>query len=418
MPTYSNNISLYDSIIARLNHAAQFLNVSEDIREIFRNPYKEVSISFPVTMDNGNVRMFKGYRVIYSNLLGPSKGGIRYDSEVDLNEVKALAAGMAFKNAVAGLPYGGAKGGINCDPKTLSVNELERLTRAYTRAVIDLLGSNKDIPGPDMGTGPREMAWIMDEYSRLTGCKDLGVVTGKPLEIGGSLGRAEATGRGLMIVALGAMDYLNLNKDGLKIAVQGFGNVAANAASFLEKEGCKIVAITDRSGLYYNEKGIIIERALKYKLVNGSLNGLDNVDKLPLEDFAGLDVDVLIPAASENSINLDNVRSIKAKLIIEGANSATSAEADDIIDDMGITVIPDLLANAGGVIVSYYEWIQNKTGIMWSLDKVNKKLSSMLTANLENVWKTSQYYKLSLRKAAYVIALTNMLKVYKHCGKF
>jgi glutamate dehydrogenase/leucine dehydrogenase len=418
MGSYSTKLNPYESVISRLNQASQFLNVSEDIREVFRNAHKEVSVTFPVTMDNGSTRVFKGYRVVYSKLLGPSKGGIRYDTNVELEEIRALAAGMTFKNALAGLPYGGAKGGIQCDPKSLSVNEMEHITRAYTRCMVDVFGSNRDIPAPDMGSGPREMAWLMDEYSRSIGFRDTAVVTGKPLEIGGSVGRSEATGRGVMLVTLSAMNYLNMDKTSAKIAVQGFGNVGANTASFLEKEGCKIVAIADRSGVYYNDKGIMVDRALKYKLVNGTLDGMDNVDKLPLEDFVGLDVDVLIPAASENAINLDNVKNIKAKLIVEGSNGATYAGADDIIDDMGVTVVPDILANSGGVIVSYYEWIQNRTGEPWTLEKVNNRLNAAILSSFDNAYETAKYYKLSLRKASYVIALTNMLKVYKHYGKF
>ncbi len=409
----------FDSMMSRFNVAAEILGLDPEIYNVLKSPARQVIVSLPVTMDNGKIQVFEGIRVIHSNILGPAKGGIRYDMDVNINEVKALAAWMTWKCAVVDIPYGGAKGGIKCDPRKMSVGEIERLTRSYTRAMLEEIGPDRDIPAPDMGTGPREMAWMMDEYSKAQGMTVNAVVTGKPLVLGGSLGRTEATGRGVMVSALAAMEKLRINPYQATCAVQGFGNVGSFAALLLEERGVKIVAISDVSGAYYNDKGIDINKAIEYRNGNnGSLEGFEGAESMEGEDLLTLDVDVLVPAAKEDVITKRNVDKIKAKLIVEGANGPTSYKADAVINEKGIMAVPDILANAGGVTVSYFEWVQNRLGYKWTAERVNRRSDRIMKDAFDNVYKTSLQYNIPMRIAAYVVAIEKVSKTYKWRGGF
>ena len=410
----------FESMMSRFNIAAEALGLDEQIYNVLKSPSKQVSVSLPITMDDGSIKVFEGHRVIHSNILGPSKGGVRYAMDVHLDEVKALAAWMTWKCAVVDIPYGGAKGGIKCNPREMSAGEMERLTRAYTQAMLGVFGPDRDIPAPDMGTGPREMAWLMDEFSRAHGTTVNAVVTGKPLVLGGSLGRVEATGRGVMVSALAAMEKLKINPYHATIAVQGFGNVGSYAAKLLEDRGATIVSISDISGAYHNDKGIDIKNAIKYRNENnGTLEGFEGADKMDNpEDLLTLDVDVLVPAAVEDVIHLNNVNDVKAKLIVEGANGPTSAEADHIINEKGIMVAPDILANAGGVTVSYFEWVQNRLGYKWTRERVNRRSDRIMKDAFDKVYKTSKKYNVPMRIAAYIVAIDKVAETYKYRGGF
>lgn len=406
-------------MMSRFHTAAHKLGLDDETYEILKSPTKQVIVTLPITMDDGSKKVFEGYRVIHSNTLGPSKGGIRYDPDVSLDEVKALAAWMTWKCAVVDIPYGGAKGGIRCKPWTMSAGELERLTRAYTVSMYEIFGPDLDIPAPDMGTGPREMAWLMDEYSKANGKTVSAVVTGKPLVLGGSLGRVEATGRGVMVSSLVAMEKLKINPAHAKCAVQGFGNVGSNAASLLEDRGVKIIAISDHTGAYISEKGIDIKAAIEFKNKNnGTLEGFELGDKISNEELIELDVDLLVPAAKEDVITLKNAQNIKAKLIVEGANGPTGAKADPVIFDKGITVVPDILANAGGVTVSYFEWVQNRLGYKWTQERVNRRCDRIMKDAFEKVFKISEKYNVSMRIAAYMVAISKVADTYKLRGGY
>ncbi|CAD5289704.1 MULTISPECIES: Glu/Leu/Phe/Val dehydrogenase [unclassified Imperialibacter] len=409
----------FESMMSRFDIAAKCLGLDDEVYNVLKSPVKQVIVNLPITMDDGSVQVFEGYRVIHSNILGPSKGGIRYDMDVHLDEVKALAAWMTWKCAVVDIPYGGAKGGIICNPRNMSPGEIERLTRAYTGALVEIFGPDRDIPAPDMGTGPREMAWLMDEYSRAQGMTVNAVVTGKPLVLGGSLGRTEATGRGVMITALAAMEKLKINPYHAKVAVQGFGNVGSWAATLLEERGASVVAVSDISGAYYNDNGIDINKAIEYRNANnGSLEGFKGAEKIAGDDLLTLNLDVLVPAAKEDVITVHNADQIKAKLIVEGANGPTSAKADALLNDKGIMAVPDILANAGGVTVSYFEWVQNRLGYKWTADRVSRRSDRIMKDAFNNVFKTSQEYNVSLRIAAYIVAIDKVAKTYKFRGRF
>ena len=409
-----------ESMMERFNLAAEKLGLSDEVYNVLKNPAKQVIVSLPITMDNGKIHVFEGIRVIHSNILGPAKGGIRFAPDVHLDEVKALAAWMTWKCAVVDIPYGGGKGGVRCNPREMSKGEIERLVRAYTLAMLDVFGPDKDIPAPDMGTGPREMAWLMDEYSKAHGMTVNAVVTGKPLVLGGSLGRTEATGRGVMVSALAAMQKLKINPFQATCAVQGFGNVGSWAAQLLEERGLKIVAISDISGAYHNENGINILEAIAYRdSNNGTLEGFTGAEKLsdPME-LLELEVDVLVPAAVEDVITIKNAEKIKAKLIVEGANGPTSAKADAIINEKGIMAVPDILANAGGVTVSYFEWVQNRLGYKWTAERVNRRSDRIMKDAFDHVYEASLKYNVPMRIAAYIVAIDKVAKTYTFRGGF
>ena len=414
-----DHLNPFESMMSRFNVAAEKLGLSDEQYNVLKSPYRQVIVSIPITMDDGSIRVFEGYRVVHSNILGPSKGGIRYDLGVNLDEVKALAAWMTWKCAVVDIPYGGAKGGIKCNPRLMSQGELERLTRAYTQHLSDVFGPDKDVPAPDMGTGPAEMAWLMDEYSQKIGKTQHAVVTGKPLVLGGSLGRTEATGRGVMISTLNALKKLNLEPSAVSAAIQGFGNVGSWAAILLAEKGVKIRAISDLSGAYWNKDGINIEAAIAYRDAhNRSLEGFDGAELITNEELLVCDVDVLIPAAKEDVITMENADKIQAKLIVEGANGPTAAEADSIIMEKDILVVPDILANAGGVTVSYFEWIQNRLGYKWPLEMVNERCDQILTSAFDKVYKTMKEHKVSMRIAAYIVAIDKVALTQKYRGSF
>ncbi len=409
----------FEAMMSRFHKASQILGLEEEIYNVLKNPARQVIVSLPVTMDDGTIKVFEGYRVIHSTILGPSKGGIRFDPHVNLDEVKALAAWMTWKCAVVDIPYGGAKGGVTCNPREMSAGEIERLMRAYTQAMADVFGPDRDIPAPDMGTGPREMAWLMDQFSRIQGMTTHAVVTGKPLVMGGSLGRTEATGRGVMVSAMAAMEKLKINPYKATCAVQGFGNVGSWAANLLHERGLLVQAISDLSGAYYNEKGMDIAAATKYREVNnGSIEGFPGAQKITNEELLTLPVDLLVPAATEDVITHSNAANIQAKLIVEGANGPTSSKADNIINEKGIVVVPDILANAGGVTVSYFEWVQNRLGYKWTADRVNRRSDRIMKDAFINVYKTAQEYKVPMRIAAYMVAIDKVAKTYKYRGGY
>lgn len=405
--------------MSRFQKASQLLGLEEEIYNVLKNPARQVIVSLPVTMDNGAIKVFEGYRVIHSTILGPSKGGIRFDPAVNLDEVKALAAWMTWKCAVVDIPYGGAKGGVTCNPREMSTGEIERLMRAYTQAMADVFGPDQDIPAPDMGTGPREMAWLMDQYSRIQGMTTHAVVTGKPVVLGGSLGRTEATGRGVMVTAMAAMEKLKINPYKATCAVQGFGNVGSWASRLLSERGLLVQAISDVSGAYFSEKGIDIQAAAKYRESNkGSLDGFSEAEKISNDEMLTLPVDLLVPAATEDVITSSNAGQIKARLIVEGANGPTSSKADSIINDKGIMVVPDILANAGGVTVSYFEWVQNRLGYKWTADRVNRRSDRIMKDAFTNVYKTATQYNVPMRIAAYMVAIDKVSKTYKYRGGY
>lgn len=409
----------FESMMSRFHIAAQHLGLDDEVYNVLKSPARQVIVSLPITMDDGSIQVFEGYRVIHSTILGPSKGGVRYDMGVNIDEVKALAAWMTWKCAVVDIPYGGAKGGIKCNPRAMSAGEIERLTRSYTESMVDVFGPDRDIPAPDMGTGPREMAWMMDAYSRSKGMTVNAVVTGKPIVLGGSLGRTEATGRGVMVSALAAMEKLKINPYKATFAVQGFGNVGSFAALLLAERGGTIVSVSDISGAYFNEKGIDIKAAIEYRNINnGTLEGFSGAEKINGDDILTLEVDVLIPAAKEDVITAENANNIKARLIVEGANGPTSSKADKIINDKGIMVAPDILANAGGVTVSYFEWVQNRLGYKWTAERVNRRSDRIMKDAFDVVYKTSLQYDVPMRIAAYIVAIDKVAKTYKFRGGY
>ncbi|RLD24892.1 MAG: Glu/Leu/Phe/Val dehydrogenase [Bacteroidetes bacterium] len=409
----------FESMMSRFDLASQTLGLDDELYNVLKSPVKQVIVSLPVTMDDGSIKVFEGYRIIHSNILGPSKGGIRLDPAVNIDEVKALAAWMTWKCAVVDIPFGGAKGGITCNPREMSKGEIERLMRAYTSAMLEVFGPDKDIPAPDMGTGPEEMAWLMDEYSRAKGMTINAVVTGKPIVLGGSLGRAEATGRGVMVSAMVAMEKLKINPYNATCAIQGFGNVGSYAATLMAKRGVKIVGISDISGAYYNSDGIDVRKAQIYRdKNNGMLEGFPGAEPITGDELLTLDVDVLIPAAKEDVITKHNAPNIKAKLIVEGANGPTSFKADKIIREKGILVVPDILANAGGVTVSYFEWVQNRLGFKWTRDRVNRRSDRIIKTAFERVYKTSKKFDVTMRIAAYMNAIDKVAKTYTYRGGF
>ena len=415
--TFLNEENPFEAMMSRFDRAAQLLDLEPGLYKVLRHPEKQITVSIPVLMDNGEVEVFTGYRVLYNTSRGPAKGGIRFDMHVDMEEVKALAAWMTWKCAVVNLPFGGAKGGVICDPLKLSVGELERLTRRYTAGIINTLGPDSDVPAPDVNTNERVMAWIMDTYSMAMRHTVTAVVTGKPIELGGSLGRREATGRGCMISTRAALQHLGLPIEGATVAVQGFGNVGSVAADLLAKEGCRVVAISDKSGGIYNKAGIDVPGAIEHVKKHRSLAGFaGGGDAVTNEELLTLDVDVLVPAALENVITRHNAGKVRAKVICEGANGPTTAPADAILDEKGVFVIPDILANAGGVTVSYFEWVQDRQAYFWTEDVVNERLTEIMVRSFNDVLKLSMQHKVNMRTAAYMLAISRVATVHRLRG--
>ena len=395
----------YEIAKEQLRLVARAFSIDENLVKVLSSCKKAVTVSIPVTMDDGQVEVFEGYRVTHNIARGPSKGGIRYHPAVTLDEVRALSMWMTWKCALMGIPFGGAKGGVKCDPKQLSLRELEGMTRRYTTEIINEIGPEKDIPAPDVGTSPREMAWIFDTYSMNKGHSVLGVVTGKPLTVGGSLGRLEATARGGLYCTLEAIDKLELRVQDLRVAVQGFGNVGSYYALFMEQEGAKVIAISDSGGAYYNPQGIDIRSAIAHKQERGTLAGLADVEAISNEDLLVLECDVLAPCGLEQVITEENAAQIKARIVCEGANGPTTPAADEILEDKGILVLPDVLANAGGVVVSYFEWVQGLQEYFWKEEEVNAKLKEIVDKAFEETWDMHQRRDISMRLAAYGLAV-------------
>jgi glutamate dehydrogenase (NAD(P)+) len=406
----------FEAMMFRFDKAAELLDLEPGMYKVLRQAEKQVIVSIPVMKDNGEVDVYEGYRVLYNTSRGPAKGGIRFDMNVTLEEVKALAAWMTWKCAVVNIPFGGAKGGVRCDPLAMSAAELEKLTRRYTSGIINMLGPDSDVPAPDVNTNERVMAWVMDTYSMHVGHTVTAVVTGKPVELGGSLGRREATGRGCMIVTRQALQHLGMPVKGTTVAVQGFGNVGSVAAELLAREGCKIVAIGDRSQSLYNKNGIDIADAIAHVRKQKSLEGYTKGDSIPAADLLTLDVDVLLPAALENVITTRNAGDIKARVICEGANGPTTAAADSILDEKGVFVIPDILANAGGVTVSYFEWVQDRGGYFWPEDLVNERLETIMKRSFHDVLTLSRERRVNLRTAAYMLSISRVASVHRLRG--
>jgi glutamate dehydrogenase (NAD(P)+) len=406
----------FEAMMSRFDRAAELLDLEPGIYKILRNPEKQLTVSIPVQLDNGDVEVFTGYRVLYNTSRGPAKGGIRFDMNVTLEEVKALAAWMTWKCAVVNLPFGGAKGGVICDPLSMSVGELERVTRRYTKGIVSLLGPDTDVPAPDVNTNERVMAWVMDTYSMHVGRTENAVVTGKPVEMGGSHGRREATGRGCMLVTREALQHLGMSMKGATVAVQGFGNVGSTAATLMAREGCKVVGISDRTGAYHNANGIDVDAANAHVRQHRTLEGFKGGDPIDPEELLTLDVDVLVPAALENVITTKNAPKIRAKVICEGANGPTTAAADPILDEKGIFVIPDILANAGGVTVSYFEWVQDRMGYFWSEAIVNERLGDIMTRSFADVLQLSKQHKVNMRTAAYMLSISRVATVHRLRG--
>ncbi|MBC8231119.1 Glu/Leu/Phe/Val dehydrogenase [bacterium] len=408
--------SLYQVALEQLDYVAKLIDLDASVHEILKYPKRELTVNFPVRLDDGSYSMFTGYRVQHNLARGPAKGGIRYHPSVTLDEIRALAMLMTWKCAVMNIPYGGAKGGVICNPKRLSSAELERMTRRYTTEIMIIIGPNYDIPAPDVYTNPQVMSWIMDTYSMHVGHSVPAVVTGKPVCIGGSEGRLEATGRGCMFVTLEALKHLGIGLDETTVAVQGCGNVGSVAARLLQEAGCKVIAISDSQGGIYNPNGLDIPEVLKHKSETGGIvdmfasltdaKGLrKNVDVVSNEELLELDCTVLLPAALENQITGENATRIKARIVAEGANGPTTTAADRILYDRGIFLIPDILANAGGVTVSYFEWVQDLQAFFWKENEVNNRLREIMVSSFEEVLTTAQKYNTDMRTAAYVLAV-------------
>ena len=413
---FLNEENPFEAMMSRFDRAAQLLDLEPGLYKVLRHAEKEITVSIPVMMDNGEVEVYTGYRVLYNTSRGPAKGGIRFDMNVNIDEVKALAAWMTWKCAVVNIPFGGAKGGVICDPLKMSVGELERLTRRYTAGIISTLGPDSDVPAPDVNTNERVMAWVMDTYSMRVGHTVTAVVTGKPVEMGGSLGRREATGRGVMIVTREALRYLGMPLLGAAVAVQGFGNVGSVAADLLVKQGCKIVAISDRTGGYYNKGGIDVTTAIAWAKQHKSLDGFKGGESITNDELLTLPVDVLVPAALENVITSKNAGKVQSKIIAEGANGPTTAGADSILDEKGVFVVPDILANAGGVTVSYFEWVQDRGGYFWSEDLVNQRLEEIMTRSFKDVLGLAKQHKVNMRTAAYMLSISRVATVHRLRG--
>ncbi len=404
--------------LAQFDRAAEHLDLDDGLRELLKTPKRQLVVSIPVKMDDGSLRVFEGYRVQHNLARGPGKGGIRYHPDVTLDEVKALAMWMTWKCATVNLPYGGAKGGVRVNPKELSQGELERLTRRYATEIAPLIGPDRDIPAPDVYTDAQTMAWIMDTISMFKGHTELGVVTGKPVELGGSLGRQEATARGCQFVIREACRAFGLSLSDATVVVQGFGNAGSNVARFLHEDGARIIALSDSKGGIYNPRGIDPQAALEHKIQTGALQGLPDTEAITNEELLELSCDILVPAALENQITRRNAARIRARLIAEAANGPTTPAADDILFDRGITVIPDILANAGGVSVSYFEWVQNQYGFFWPEDEVRGHLERIMRNAFHAVRAMAERHRVDLRRGAYILAIKRVAEATRVRGIF
>jgi len=424
----SKQTSLYEAALKPLKKAAAALNLEPNIVEVLSSPERMLIVSIPVKMDDGKTKVFTGYRVQHNTARGPAKGGIRYHLGVCLDEVKSLAFWMSVKNAVVGVPFGGGKGGITCNPKKMSEGELERLTRGYAAAIAKFVGPDQDIPAPDVGTNAQIMGWFTDEYCKIVGKCVPGVITAKPLEIGGSRGRGTATGRGAFFATLEAVKTFNIPLKGARVSIQGYGNVARPIAKYLYELGCKIVAVSDSTGGVYNPEGMHPVKLAKFKTKTRSVKGFPRSKEISTIDPITVDCDILIPAALENQITEKNASKVQAKLIVEEANGPTTAEADKILYEKGVVIVPDVLANAGGVTVSYFEWVQNRMGYYWSDEEVDEKLKQVMTKAFKGVYQNAKQYQvdtslttqqslMDMRTAAYVTAVKKIVDAMRALGR-
>jgi glutamate dehydrogenase (NAD(P)+) len=402
----------------QFNLAADFLNLDDSTREVLSNAKRQLIVSIPVKMDGGDVKVFEGYRVQHNIARGPAKGGIRYHPNVTLDEVKALAAWMTWKCATVGIPYGGGKGGVICDPKSLSQNELERLTRRYAFEIAPIIGPDRDIPAPDVYTDEQTMAWIMDTISMVRGHTELGVVTGKPISLGGSQGRSEATARGCLYALREACRVQGMDLKGARVSIHGFGNAGANISHMVAADGARVVAISDSKVGLYSESGIDIQEALRHKKKTSSLVGMRGVKEIARDDVLTVDCDILLPSALENAITLENVGQVKAKIIAELANGPTTPGSDRVFADEGVFLVPDILANAGGVTVSYYEWVQDQYSFFWSEKQINETLEQTMRAAFKSVHETAQRYDTDMRIGAYILAVDRVAEATRVRGIF
>jgi glutamate dehydrogenase (NAD(P)+) len=416
--TFLAEVNPFEAMMERFDLAAKLLNLSPGLYKVLRHPEKQIIISIPVLRDNGEVEVYTGYRVLYNTSRGPAKGGIRFDLNVTLEEVTALAAWMTWKCALVNIPFGGAKGGVVCDPTTMSMAELERVTRRYTSGIIEILGPDSDVPAPDVNTNERVMAWIMDTYSMHHRHTVTAVVTGKPIEMGGSLGRREATGRGCGFVTREALARLGIPMNQARVAVMGFGNVGSVTADLLAKQGATVVAVSDKAGGLINPKGFDVPDLIKWVAEKRQLTGYPKGEPISNEDLLTCDCDVLVPAALENVITSKNATKIRAKIICEGANGPTTAGADKILEDKGIFVIPDILANAGGVTVSYFEWVQDRGGYFWDEATVNSRLEQIMVKSFRDVVALADKHKVGTRVAAYMLAVDRVAAVHRLRGMY
>ena len=414
--TLEQEINPWEAQAARFDFAARKLNLDEGLWRVLRHPSREIIVHFPVTLDDGRIEMFTGFRVLHSQARGPGKGGIRYSPAVSLDEVRALASWMTWKCAVVNIPFGGAKGGVICDPKRMSIGELERMTRRYTAEIIEFIGPEKDVPAPDMGTNEQTMAWMMDTYSMHQRQTVTSVVTGKPLNIGGSRGRREATGRGIGVMCDEAMKYLQMRVDGCRVIIQGFGNVGSNAANLMREKGYKIIGIAEYDGGLFNPNGIDICSLLEHRQRNGTVLGFKGAEAADTLELLTTDCEILIPAATENVITSRNADRIKARVICEGANGPTTAVADEILADKKIFVIPYILANSGGVTASYFEWVQDRQGYFWKESVVNEQLESIMAESFDDVVRYSEAHGVNNRIAAYMLAIDRVAFTIKQRG--
>jgi glutamate dehydrogenase (NAD(P)+) len=408
----------WEAQAARFDFAAKKLNLDDGLWKILRYPTREIIVHLPVQMDDGRLEVFTGYRVQHSIARGPGKGGVRYSPDVNLDEVRALASWMTWKCAVVNIPFGGAKGGVICDPKKLSQRELEKITRRYTAELIEFIGPEKDVPAPDMNTNEQTMAWMMDTYSMHMRQTVTAVVTGKPLNIGGSRGRREATGRGVLIITDESLKKLGMQREGTRVIVQGFGNVGSNAAQLMHDAGYKVIGIGEWDGGLYNKNGIDINALVEHRQRNGSIIGFNGADAHDAKALLEVECDVLAPCATENVITSKNADKIKAKIIIEGANGPTTSVADDILADKKVFVVPDILANAGGVTASYFEWVQDRQGYFWKEAVVNEQLENILVDSFENVVQYSENHNVNNRIAAYMLAIDRVAFTIKQRGLY
>ncbi len=420
LPSYlsPDNPGPWGIFLEQVDRVAPYMGELRKWTDTLKHPERSLIVDVPVRLDDGSIAHFEGYRVQHSLNRGPGKGGVRYHQDVTLSEVMALSAWMSVKTAVVGLPYGGAKGGIRVDPRKYSQGEMERITRRYTNEISSIIGVNKDIPGPDVNTNAQTMAWMMDTYSMHAGATQPGIVTGKPIALGGSLGRVEATGRGVFIVGVAAAKDAGIDLQGARISIQGFGNVGGTAARLFTEVGAKIVAVQDHTGTIYDANGLDVPALLEHVQQTGGVGGAANTTAIAADEFWAIETDILIPAALEGQITKDNAETVRARIIVEGANGPTTPEADDILNQKGVVIVPDVLANAGGVTVSYFEWVQNASCFYWSEEEINQRLETIMSNAYNSVSATASEHGVSLRTAAFITACTRILEARQLRGLY